>query len=131
MASSNFYKLANQKLLKEIDILDQNIYHLQQRTLKSPCIVITGFDKLHLCTIIKGPFEEPMYTIVQKMFTLLNMPCFWIQTIKNIQGKRNHIPSEVHVHLITDSIKVYVYNTISKYLRITDQKSVTVKLLTH
>lgn len=128
MSKANFYKLANQKLLHEIEILDQNIHYLQIRTLTPPCITINGFDKLQIGQPLKhfSPQE-----IIQKLFILLNIPFCWIHSIENQNKARNYLPSIININLITDNIKVYVYNVLIKYLRNTNQKLISVKLLTH
>ena len=132
MSASNFYNLSNQKVLHEIDILDQNILFLKHRTLASPCITITGFDKLQICPLTKRPsVEPPINDVIQKLFMLLNIPQFWIHSIENMCNtvKPYRLPSKVNIYLITDNVKMHVYNTLLKYLRHTDQKSVSVKLL--
>ena len=132
MTASNCYSLSNQKLLHEIDILDQNIHCLTNRTLTSPCITITGFDKLQICPLMKRPSVEPVINdVIQKLFMLLKIPHFWIHSIESPHstGKPYRLPSTVIIYLITDNIKMYVYNALLKYLRYTDQKSVSVKLL--
>jgi hypothetical protein len=129
---SNCYSLSNQKLLHEIDVLDQNIDFLKCRTLTSPCITINGFNKLQICSLMKHTSDEPpINKMIHKLFRLLNIPSFWIHSIENPHNhiKPNHLPSTVNIYLITDNIKTYVYNTLLKYLRHTDQKSVTVKLI--
>jgi hypothetical protein len=129
---SNCYNLSNQKLLHEINVLDHNIDILKCRALTSPCISITGFDKLQIHPLIKhNSTESPIHDVIHKLFMLLNIPNFWIHSIENPQNpiKLNHLPSSVNICLITDNIKMYVYNTLLKYLRQTDQKSVSVKLL--
>ena len=131
MSASDCYSLSNQKLLHEIDILDKNIHVLKYRTLSSPCITVTGFNKLKICPLMKwSSVETPINDVIQKMFMLLNIPHFWILTIEDPYSNANpyRLPSTVNIYLIADNIKMYVYNKLSKYLRHTDQKSVSVKL---
>jgi len=129
---SNCYNLSNQKLLHEINVLDQNIHFLKCRTLASPCISISGFDKLRICSLMKQTSKElNINEVIQKLFRQLNIPSFWIHSIENPHNhiRHNHLPSTVNIYLVTDNIKTYVYNTLLKYLRHTDQKSVTIKLI--
>jgi hypothetical protein len=130
---SNSYNLSNQKLLHEIKILEQNIYFLKCRTLTSPCISINGIDKLQICPLMKQTSAETSKDdIIQKLFKQLNIPNFWIHSIEIPQSnpKSYHLPSTVNIYLITDNIKMRVYNILIKYLKHTDQKSVSIKLHT-
>jgi len=128
---SNCYNLTNPKLLHEINVLEHNIDILKCRALTSPCISIKGFDKLQIHPIKYNSTESPVHDVIHKLFMLLNIPNFWIHSIENTQNpvNPNHLPSSIKICLITDNIKMYVYNTLLKYLRQTDQKSVSVKLL--
>jgi hypothetical protein len=128
---SNCYNLSNQKLLHEINVLEHNIDILKCRALTSPCISIKGFDKLQIHPIKYNSTESPVHDVIHKLFMLLNIPNFWIHSIENPHNhiKPNNLPSTVNIYLITDNIKMHVYNTLLKYLRYTDQKSVTVKLI--
>jgi hypothetical protein len=128
---SNCYNLSNQKLLYEINVLDQNIHFLKCRALISPCISITGCDKLQIYPLVKhSSGEPPINDVIPKLFRLLNIPNFWIHSIENPhQHNKLNLPSTINIYLITDNIKMYVYNTLLKYLRYTDQKSVSVKLI--
>jgi len=141
---SNHYNLSNPKHLHEIDILNQNLHFLKCRTLNSPCITITGFDKLQICPLMKQRPSvalsrltylsdlPPIHDVIHKLFTLLNIPHFWILQIENPQNRinpKNYLPLSIDIYLITDNIKMYIYNTLLKYFRHTDQKSVSVKLL--
>jgi hypothetical protein len=128
---SNCYNLSNQKLLHEINVLDQKIHFLKNRALNSPCISITGCDKLQIYPLLKHTSSElPINDVIQKLFRLLNIPNFWIHSIENLhQHNKPNLPSTVNIYLITDNIKIYVYNTLLKYLRYTNQKSVSVKLI--
>ena len=131
MSASNCYNLSNQKLLHEINILDQNIHFLKYRTLSSPCITITGFNKLKIGPLMKwSSVDPPISDVIQKLFMLLNITHFWIHTIEDPYSnvKPYRLLSTVNIYLIADNIKKYVYNKLSKYLRHTNQKSVSVKL---
>jgi hypothetical protein len=130
---TNCYNLSNQKLLQQINVLDQNVHFLKCRILNPPCITITGFDKLRICPLIRHTSVEnpPINAIIKKLFLLLDIPNIWIHSIENPQNniEPNHLPSTVNIYLITDNIKMYVYETLLKYLRYTDQENVSVKLL--
>jgi hypothetical protein len=52
-----------------------------------------------------------------------------IQQLKILHSdSKSYLPSTVNICLITDNIKMHVYNILVKYLRHTDKKSVSVKL---
>jgi hypothetical protein len=128
---SNSYNLSNQKLLHEIKVLDQNIHFLKCRTINAPRISINGFDKLQICPLIKHTSAKTSVNdVVQKLFIQLNIPYFWIHSIEEIphSDSRSYLPSTVNIYLVSDNIKMRVYNILVKYLRHTDQKSVSVKL---
>jgi hypothetical protein len=129
---TDWYKLAeSQQLLHEIDVLDQNIHALQHRILTPPCITIQGFDKLQICSLIRPASDEPAYKeVIRKLFMMLKIPYFWIHTVENPRGHLYHLPSTLNIFLITDDIKMHVYKALLHYFKRTDQKSVSVKLLT-
>ena len=66
---SKCYNLSNQKLLHEINVLDQNIHFLKCRTLTSPCITINGFDKLQICPLMKQNSGDPPINDVRQLTT--------------------------------------------------------------
>ena len=124
MQGSSSYKLTNQKLLQKMEILNRrDINFLQARALGKPCI--------QLCKTIKhSTFESSSHMeIIHKLFNLLNLPTFWIHSISNEICKPNCLPTTMNIYLITDNIKRFVYNAIVQYLKQTDQKLISVKLL--
>ena len=132
---ANSYKLANQKILQTTTSLEEDIFYLKLRTFKAPCILTTGLDKLHLSKIIKysGEKEKHAKFIIHSLFTLLNIPITWILSIDIPPGSNqtNCIPSEIMITLITDNVKLYVFKTLTNYIKDTNQKLVFFKLLTH
>jgi len=126
MSASDCYRLANQKLLHELENIDNNINALQHRTLTLPGIIINGVDKLSSCVIMKTKHSSPMpyIHVIYKLFLMLNIPHSWIHSITH------PLPSTVNIFLVTESIKIKVYQAILEYILNTDQKSVSVKLLT-
>ena len=126
MSASDCYRLANQKLLHELENIDNNINALQHRTLNLPGIIINGVDKLSSCVIMKTKHSSPMpyIHVIYKLFLMLNIPHSWIHSITH------HFPSTVNIYLVTDSIKVKVYQTILEHLIHSDQQAVSIKLLT-
>lgn len=131
MQGSSSYKLTNQKLLQKMDILNRDINFLQTKALGKPCIVIKEFNKLQLCKTIKHSTVESSshMEIIHKLFNLLNLPTFWIHSISNEICKPNCLPTTMNIYLITDNIKRFVYNAIVQYLKQTDQKLISVKLM--
>ncbi len=127
---SNSYNLSNQKLLHDIKVLEENLHYLKCRTLTSPCISIIGIDKLQIRPLHHTCDEPYINDVIQKLFIQLNIPHFWIHSIEIPQSsqKSHHLPSTVNIYLITDNIKMRVYNILIKYLKHTDQKSVYIKL---
>jgi hypothetical protein len=131
---SNCYNLSNQKLLHKINVLDQNIHFLKCRTLTSPCITITKFDQLQILSKMKHTSIKPSVNdMIQKLFLQLNIPHFWIHSIEipHKTTKSYHLPSTVNIYLVTDNIKMFVYNSLLNYLKQTHQKSVTVSVKSH
>lgn len=126
MSESECYRLANQKLLHELEIIDKNLDVLKNRALAPPCITMKGFDKLKTCTAIniKQASTAPYKDVIYKLFMMLKIPQYWIHSITH------HFPSTVNIYLVTDSIKVKVYQTILEHLIHSDQQSVSIKLLT-
>jgi len=125
----HYYKLANQKILQKTANMEEDIFYLRSRTLKSPCISMMGIDKLH--KVIKYPINEAsVVDIVHNLFNLLNMPISWILSIDQQPdiNKKNRIPSEVHIQLIADNIKLLVYKTIKNHLKESKQKLTQIKL---
>lgn len=121
---SNSYDISKQKLLNELDILDQNIHFLKCRTLNSPCITITGFDNLKIYPMMKQTSVKPsIHDVIYQLFLNLNIPYSWIFAIEN---PNKHV---INIYLVTDNIKMYVYNTLLKYVKNTDQNLVFIKLL--
>jgi hypothetical protein len=128
---SNCYSLSNQKLLHKINVLDRNINFLKRRTLTSPCITITKFYQLQIGSLMKHTSVKPsVYEIIQKLFSQLNIPQFWIHSIEiqHSTTKPYYLPSTVNIYLVADNIKMFVYNTLLNYLKHTNQKSVTVSV---
>jgi hypothetical protein len=129
---TDWYKLAeNQKLLDDIDILEQDLQALQRRALSPPCITIRGFDKLQICSMIRPSAADlPFKDVIHKLFMMMKIPYFWIYSIEPSRGHAYHLPSTVNIYLIKDSIRMAVYIALLQYLKKTDQKTVSVKLLT-
>ena len=133
MLISPHYTLANQKLLHELDIIDKNIDALQHRILMPPCITLNGIDSLTSNQKMHCSSTEHYKNIIYHLFTMLNLPTFWIHSIDyphNV-NKLNCKPNpSVNIYLITDSIKMYVYKTLKKHFKTNNQKFVSIKLLT-
>ena len=131
---TNSYKLANQKILQKTTDMEEDIFYLRLRTFKAPCILINGLDKLHISKSMKHYGNDKSYIgIIHALFTLLNIPISWILLIDNPSEstKPNCIPSEVIVTLITDNIKLFVYETLTNHIKETNEKNIIVKLLTY
>lgn len=127
MSTSDCYRLANQKLLHELKVIDRNINALKCRVLTPPCISIDGIDKLSTWSLLYRTKQNspPMYKdVIYKLFMMLNIPHYWIHSITH------PCRYTVNIYLVTDSLKVKVYQTIQEHLVKTDQKSVSVKLIT-
>jgi hypothetical protein len=128
------YKLANQKILQKTTDMEEDIFYLRLRTFKAPCILISGLDKLQIHKGINHSETEKHYVnIVHSLFKLLNIPISWILSIDNHLESTNPkcIPPEVLVTLITDNLKLFVYKTLTNYIKETNQKRIFFKLLTH
>ena len=127
------YKLANQKILHELDIIDKNIDALQHRALMPPCITLNGIDNLTPSQKTPCSSIEHYKNVVYHLFTMLNLPTFWIHSVDyphNVSKLNRKLNSSVNIYLITDSIKMYVYKTLLKHFKTNNQKFVSIKLLT-
>lgn len=67
--------------------------------------------------------KPSIHDVIYQLFLNLNIPYSWIFAIEN---PNKHV---INIYLVTDNIKMYVYNTLLKYVKNTDQNLVFIKLL--
>lgn len=112
--------------------MQEDIFYLRLRTFKAPCLSIMDLDKLHVN--IKYPVNEnSAIDKIHSLFSLLKMPISWILSIEPPPWviAKNCLPFEIHVKLITDNIKLFVFKTIKNHLKETNQKLTYIKLYNH
>lgn len=128
---NNSYNLINQKLLQKMTTIDEKVNRLRPRASKGPFISIKGMNHLRMNCLIypchtKSDYKEMLY----ELFTLLNLPISWILSIHHpmdIELKYD-IPAEIRIQLITENIKIYVYNRLLNHI---EQNKINLKIICH